>query len=182
MPRPKLDAKVREAVRNYLQIGLTLPREQAPLNIRAVAHQLGFNRKTLKKYGLDAEIASTSKRQESNGKTGTRESERRSYSRAMHEQDLEIEAMRKRCEALLARVLRGRRKRAAPWNRSCRALETAFDARPDIAPYGKTSWGSRTIVVTLKPAVWRTEVVVPYVAPPRYIGFWAQMSMYNDRA
>ena len=104
VPRPKLEAKVRDAVRDYLRIAETLPRGQAPLNTQAVAHQLGFNRKTLKKYGLDAEIAEAAERQASKGKMSARESGLRSYPGILHQRNCEIEAMRRRSEALLARV------------------------------------------------------------------------------
>lgn len=42
--------------------------EDAPLKTMAVARQVGFNRKTLKKYGLDAEIARASEEQRHNGR------------------------------------------------------------------------------------------------------------------
>jgi hypothetical protein len=104
LPRPKLETEVRDAVRNYLRVAETLPPEEAPLNTQAVAHQLGFNRKTLKKYGLDAEIAIASERQTSDGKISARESGRRSYIKKLGERNCEIDAMRRRCEALLVRV------------------------------------------------------------------------------
>jgi hypothetical protein len=63
VPRPTLVEKAREAVRSYLLTAEMLSPEEAPLNTLSVAHALGSNRKTLKKYGLDVEIARASERQ-----------------------------------------------------------------------------------------------------------------------
>ena len=104
MPRPTLDEKACEAVRSYLLIAEMQSPEEAPLNTLSVAHQLGFNRKTLKKYGLDVEIARAYEGQARNGKMSPRDSERRSYADKLHQRDCEIEAMRQRCEALVSRV------------------------------------------------------------------------------
>jgi hypothetical protein len=104
MPRPRLEKELRKTVREYLAIAENLSVEEAPLNTLSVAHQLGFNQKTLKKYGLDVEIARASERQARNGKMSPRDSERRSYADKLHQRDSEIEAMRQRCEALVSRV------------------------------------------------------------------------------
>ncbi len=104
MPRLKLEAKVRDAVRNYLGIAEGLPPGEAPLNTRAVAREVGFNRKTLKKYGLDTEIAKVAEMRASKGRMSARMSEQYSNYRMPHERKGEIEAMRRRCEALLTRV------------------------------------------------------------------------------
>jgi hypothetical protein len=104
MPRPRLEKELRKTVREYLAIAENLSMEEAPLNTLSVAHQLGFNRKTLKKYGLDVEIARASERQARNGKMSPRDSERRSYADKLHQRDSEIEAVRQRCEALVSRV------------------------------------------------------------------------------
>lgn len=104
MPRPKLQEKVRAAVQEYLTSAETLSSEEAPLNVSAVAQHLGFNRKTLKKYGLDREIAEAAERQASHGRLSPKEMEQRSRTDMLRARDLEIEAMRRRCEALVARV------------------------------------------------------------------------------
>src|SRR5215469_15339264 len=89
LPRPKLEQRVRDAVRSYLLAAETLCAAEAPLNTLAVARRVGFNRKTLKKYGLDAEIARASEKQERNGKISARKSEWRSYADTLHERDCE---------------------------------------------------------------------------------------------
>ncbi len=104
MPRPSLEQDVRKAVREYLLVAETQSAEEAPLNTLAVAQQLNFNRKTLKKYRLDEEIAAAAERQTRNGKLSPKEIERRSMSDMLRDRDQEIEAMRRRCEALIARV------------------------------------------------------------------------------
>jgi hypothetical protein len=104
VPRPTLVEKAREAVRSYLLTAEMLSPEEAPLNTLSVAHALGCNRKTLKKYGLDVEIARASERQARNGKISPCDSERRSYADKLHQRDSEIEALRQRCEALVSRV------------------------------------------------------------------------------
>lgn len=104
MPRPSLKENVRKAVSDYLLVAETKSPEQAPLNTRAVAKLLSFDRKTLKKYGLDEEIAAASKRQARNGKISPKEMERRSMNDKLRDRDQEIDAMRCRCEALIARV------------------------------------------------------------------------------
>lgn len=104
MPRPKLEQRVRDAVRRYVLAAETQCAAEAPLNTLAVARRVGFNRKTLKKYGLDAEIARASEKQARNGNMSALKSERRSYADRLNERDCEIETMRRRCEALVARV------------------------------------------------------------------------------
>jgi len=52
---------VRKAVREYLATAVCKSAEEAPLNVLAVAKQTGIDRKTLKKYGLDIEVASAAK-------------------------------------------------------------------------------------------------------------------------
>lgn len=79
-------------------------RGRGALNTLYVAHRLGFNRKTLKNYDLDLEIARASERQARNGKMSPRDSERRSYADKLHQRGSEIEAMRQRCEVLVSRV------------------------------------------------------------------------------
>jgi len=104
VPRPRLEERVRAAVREYLTSAETLSSEEAPLNTSAVAQRLRFNRKTLKKYRLDAEIAEAAERQARHGKLSPKEMERRSHTDMLRARDLEIEAMRRRCEALVARI------------------------------------------------------------------------------
>jgi hypothetical protein len=104
MPRPSLEKDVRKAVREYLLTAETQSSEQAPLNTFAVAKLLDFDRKTLKKYGMDKEISAAAERQARNGKLSPKEIERRSMNDMLRDRDLEIDAMRRRCEALIARV------------------------------------------------------------------------------
>lgn len=73
MPRPSIEHKIRPAVDAYIVAALTKPAEEAQLNVLAVARQTRFDRKTLKKYGLDAEIAAAAKRQSGNEKASPRE-------------------------------------------------------------------------------------------------------------
>jgi len=63
-----LEEPVRAAVLEYLITAETLSHDEAPLNTLAVAERLNFNRKTLKKYGLDKEITAAAERQTRNGK------------------------------------------------------------------------------------------------------------------
>jgi hypothetical protein len=104
MPRPSLEENVRKAVREYLLTAETQSSQHAPLNTLAVAKLLNFDRKTLKKYGLDREIEVAARRQACNGKLSPRELERRSMKDMLRDRDQEINAMRHRCEALIARV------------------------------------------------------------------------------
>jgi hypothetical protein len=104
MPRPNLAEQLRKVVREYLTIAETRSAAEAPLNTLAVARQLGHDRKSLKKYGLDAEIAEAAERQASNGKRSPKEIERRSLNDTLRDRASEIESMRRRCEALIARI------------------------------------------------------------------------------
>ena len=104
MPRPAIEHQVRQAVDTYIAAALIKSAEEAPLNVLAVSHQTGFNRKTLKKYGLDVEIASAAKRQARNGKASPREVAQRSQADALRIRDNEIAALRARCEGLVSRI------------------------------------------------------------------------------
>lgn len=104
MPRPSIEQKVRQAVNAYIAAAMTKSAEEAPLNALAVAHQTGFDRKTLKKYSLDVEIAAAAKRQVRNGKASPREVAQRSQADALRSRDNEIVALRARCEGLVARI------------------------------------------------------------------------------
>ena len=104
MPRPSLEHTVRSAVDAYIAAALTMSAKEAPLNVLAVAHQTGFDRKTLKKYGLDVEITSAAKRQARNGKSSPREIAQRSQADVLRSRDNEIAALRARCEGLVARL------------------------------------------------------------------------------
>ena len=104
MPRPSIEHLVRQAVATDIAAGLTKSAEEAPLNVLAVAHRTGFDRKTLKKYELDVEIAAAAKRQATNGKASSREVALRSQADALRSRDNEIAALRVRCEGLVARI------------------------------------------------------------------------------
>jgi hypothetical protein len=104
VPRPPVEAEVRQAVTTYIAAAAIKPSEEAPLNVLAVAKQTGFDRKTLKKYGLDVEIGAAARAQAKSGKPTLRETQRRSQSDAIRDRDQEIEALRHRCEALVARI------------------------------------------------------------------------------
>jgi hypothetical protein len=106
MPRPSIEfeQKVRQAVDAYIAAAATKSVEEAPLNVLAVANHTGFDRKTLKKYGLDVEIAAAAKRQARNGKSSPREIAQRSQADALRSRDNEIAALRARCEGLVARI------------------------------------------------------------------------------
>ena len=104
MPRPSVEAELRQAVTTYIAAAVTKPSEEAPLNVLAVAKQTGFDRKTLKKYGIDVEIGAAAQAQAKSGKPAPRETERRSHADAIRDRDQEIEALRNRCEALVARI------------------------------------------------------------------------------
>jgi hypothetical protein len=104
MPRPTLEKELRKTVREYLAIAENLSVEEAPLNTLAVALRLGYDRKTLKKYGFDAEISEVAERQAQKGKPSPKELKRRSDSDLLRQRDEEITAMRQRCEELIARV------------------------------------------------------------------------------
>jgi hypothetical protein len=75
-----------------------------PLNTVAVARHLGFNRKTLKKYGLDSEIAQAAARRERDGTLSPNKSKRHPQDDMLCERNDEIVRMRERCEVLIARI------------------------------------------------------------------------------
>lgn len=104
MPRPSMENEVREAVRVYLATAVARSPEEAPLHVLAVAKQTGFDRKTLKKYGLDMEIAAAAAEQAKGRELSPRETQRRSQADALHDRDQEISALRQRCESLVARI------------------------------------------------------------------------------
>lgn len=93
---------MRQAVRGYIATAMATTPTVAPLNVLAVAKQTGFDRKTLKKYGLDIEIVAAAEEQ----KKGDRPSppQRRSQADALHVRDEEIATLRQRCEGLVARI------------------------------------------------------------------------------
>jgi len=104
MPRPSMENEVREAVRVYLVTAVAKSLEDAPLHVLAVAKQTGFDRKTLKKYGLDMEIAAAAEEQAKGSELSPREAQRRSQADALHDRDQEIATLRQRCECLVARI------------------------------------------------------------------------------
>jgi hypothetical protein len=104
VPRPPVEDQVRKAVRDYLAAAVSKSAEEAPLNALAVAKQTGLDRKTLKKYRLDQEIAAAATQQAKNGKFSARETARRSQSDALSDRDREIAELRQRCEGLIARI------------------------------------------------------------------------------
>lgn len=83
---------------------ITCQSQESPLNVLAVAKQTCFDRKTLKKYGLDIEVAVAAKQQAKAGKLPPRETERRSHADALRDRDQEIAALRRRCEGLIVRI------------------------------------------------------------------------------
>jgi hypothetical protein len=91
-------------VRNYLAAAVTKPAEEAPLNVLAVAKEIGFDRKTLKKYRLDIEIGAAAKQQSQSGRLSPPETARRSQADSLRDRDREIAALRARCESLVARI------------------------------------------------------------------------------
>jgi hypothetical protein len=99
-----VEDEVRQAVRAYLAAAVTKTVEAAPLNVLAVAKQTGFDRKTLKKYGLDIDIETAAQAQAKAGKLPPRETERRSQADALRDREQEIVALRQRCEGLVARI------------------------------------------------------------------------------
>ncbi len=104
MPRPSLEEDVRKAVREYLLVAENLSAEEAPLNTLAVAEQVNFNRKTLKKYHLDELIVAAAGRQARQGKPSLEEVKCRSMHSTLRDRDQELVAMRRRCEALIAKI------------------------------------------------------------------------------
>jgi hypothetical protein len=124
--------KAREAVRSYLLTAEMLSPEEAPLNTLSVAHALGFNRKTLKKYGLDVEIARASERQARNGKISPRDSE--GVLTPTNCTNV-IPRSRQALRGFGFEGLPSRGKRPAPRNRSDRPLEAASSSRPELAAH-----------------------------------------------
>ena len=104
MPRPAIDEQVRRTVRDYLAVAVNKLPGEAPLNVLAVAKCTGFDRKTLKKYGLDAEIAAAAKQQSRGGKLSAQQEQRQSHTDALHQRDQEISLLRRRCEGLVAQI------------------------------------------------------------------------------
>jgi hypothetical protein len=78
-----MEEKVRDAVRVYLATAVAMSPEDAPLHVLAVAKQTGFDRKTLKKYGLDMEIAAAAEEQAKGPELSPREVQRRSQADAL---------------------------------------------------------------------------------------------------
>jgi hypothetical protein len=104
LPRPPAENEVRKAVRDYLAAAVGKSAEDAPLNVLAVAKQAGFDRKTLKKYGLHLDVAAAAQAQSRGDKMSPRETEQRSHADALREREREIAALRMRCEGLVARI------------------------------------------------------------------------------
>lgn len=102
MPRPAMEDEVRQVVRGYLIAAVAKTPAVAPLNVLAVAKQTGFDRKTLKKYGLDIEIAAAAEEQKKGAKPCP--TPQRSQADALHDRDEEIATLRQRCEGLVARI------------------------------------------------------------------------------
>ena len=96
MPRPAVEQEVCQAVPSYLAAAVNKPPAEAPLNVLAVAKRTGFDRKTLKKYGLDVEITAAAKQQSSSGKLSPQQEQRRSHIDALHQRDQEIIQLRDR--------------------------------------------------------------------------------------
>lgn len=104
MPRPAIEEQVRQAVREYLVVAVSKSPGEAPLNVLAVAKRTGFDRKTLKKYGLDVDIAVAAKQQSRGGKLSPQQEQRRSHTDALHQRDHEITLLRQKCEGLVAQI------------------------------------------------------------------------------
>lgn len=104
MPRPPVEDHVRKEVRDYLAAAVSKSAEEAPLNVLAVAKRTGFDRKTLKKYGLDIDIGMAAKAQAKAGKLPPQETGRRVQADALRDREQEIAALRQRCEGLVARI------------------------------------------------------------------------------
>jgi hypothetical protein len=104
MSRPSLEENVRKAVREYLLVAQNTSPDEAPLSTLAVARQLNFDRKTLKKYGLNEEIATAAERQAHNWTLSAQELGHRSVNDMLRDRDQEIEVIRRRCEALIAQI------------------------------------------------------------------------------
>ena len=103
MPRPAIEERVRQAVRDDLALAVNKLPGEAPLNVLAVAKRTAFDRKTLKKYGLDVEIAAAARQQSRGGKLSP-QGQRRSHTDALHQRDQEIALLRQRCEGLVAQI------------------------------------------------------------------------------
>jgi hypothetical protein len=101
VPRPSVEDHVRKAVRDYLAAAVSKSGEEAPLNVLAVAKRTGFDRKTLKKYGLDIEIGTAAKTQ---AKASPRSAPPRSPADSLRDRDQEIASLQIRCEGLVARI------------------------------------------------------------------------------
>jgi hypothetical protein len=97
-----MEDQVRQAVRGYLATVVARTPAVAPLNVLAVAKQTGFDRKTLKKYGLDIEIVAAAKEQKKGAKPCP--TPRRSQADALRDRDEEIATLRQRCEGLIAQI------------------------------------------------------------------------------
>ena len=104
MPRPSIEVNARNSLREYLALAERLSPTEAPLNTSAVAKQLNFDRKTLKKYRLDEEITAAAERQARSGGFSQVDIDRRSVNEMLRVRDQELEAMRRRCEALVEQV------------------------------------------------------------------------------
>jgi len=102
VPRPSMEDQVRQAVRGYLATAVAKTPAVAPLNVLAVAKQTGFDRKTLKKYSLEIEIAAAAEEQKKRAKPCP--TPQRSQADALHDRNEEIAILRQRCEALIARI------------------------------------------------------------------------------
>jgi hypothetical protein len=104
MSRPSLEVNVHKAVREYLLVAQNTSPDEAPLSTLAVARRLNFDRKTLRKYGLDAEIATAAECQARNWGLSAQESGHRSMNDMLRDRDRDIEVLRRRCEALIAQI------------------------------------------------------------------------------
>jgi hypothetical protein len=103
MPRPSIEDKLRKVLREYLERAEFLSAEEAPLNTLAVAKALSVDRKTLKKYGLDAEVTASAKRQVQNARLSPRQIADRTTDVTVKELNRRIAEMSRRCDALLER-------------------------------------------------------------------------------
>ena len=74
--------------------------EEVPLNVLTVAKQTGFDRKTLKKYGLHLDVAVAAQVQGRGREESPRQTERRLHVDASREREREIAALRVRCEGV----------------------------------------------------------------------------------
>lgn len=104
MGRRSIEERVRKEVEDYLRQAEVISPAEAPLNTLAVATHLKANRKTLKKYRLDVEIAAAAERRARNGVLSPAQSVRRTNTEQLRIRDEEIAGMRKRCEALVGQI------------------------------------------------------------------------------